>query len=274
MKRPLIVLGGLFTAAVVAYGCFALVELMAHERTRADVSFPAGITEIELDLGAGSVELIGGDTESISGTRIVDRGLRGPSFSEVRVDEDTLRLETDCPNFAALRCGVRYELTVPAGIRINGESSGGGIEVAGTSGLVTVASSGGGITATDTAGELVLRSSGGGITVERSSGRLTLDSSGGGISVLDTQTDYVNASSSGGGVTLSFAEPPGFVNASSSGGGVRVILPRIDEGYAVEADSSGGGVDVEVEVDTRSERTIKVRSSGGGVTVRYPESNP
>ena len=129
---------------------------------------------------------------------------------------------SDCPNFSSFRCGVRYELTVPAGIRIDGHSSGGGITVLNTSGLVTVSSSGGGISTADTTGELVLNSSGGGITVERSSGRVTVDSSGGGIDLVDSRSDHVNASSSGGGVTLSFAEPPGVVNASSSGGGVRV----------------------------------------------------
>lgn len=274
MRRPLIVLGGLFTVLLVGYGCFALVSLLAHERTRQELSFPPGISEIQLDLAAGGVELTGATAGAISGTRTVTRGLRGPSFREVRVDEDTLRLVSDCPNFSSFNCSVNYVLTVPAGIRVTGDSSGGGIEVRKTSGLVTVSSSGGGIYATDTTGELVLDSSGGGITVERSSGRVTADSSGGGIAVLESRSDHVNANSSGGGVTLAFAEPPAIVNASSSGGGVTVVLPRIDEGYAVAADSSGGGVDVEVEVDTQSKRTIKVNSSGGGVSVSYPDTNP
>ena len=90
-----------------------------------------------------------------------------------------LHIESDCPNFAGLHCGVRYQLAVPAGISVRGGSAGGSISITGVSGAIDVSSSGGGISATDTTGALTLDSSGGGVRLEF----IEVRSSGGGVRV-------------------------------------------------------------------------------------------
>ncbi len=269
MKRILLVAASIVALASLAFATLSVVSLMAHERTRQRLAFPPGITELRIHLDAGGVILIGSDTNTISGERVVDRGLRHPSYQEVRIDKDTLQLQSGCPDFMSLRCGVHYELTVPRGMRVVGTSSGGSIELEDLQGRVTLSSSGGGISANGTSGELWLSSSGGAIRVEDAAGQLQLDSSGGGITVVRSRASEVSASSSGGGVRLDFSQPPRLVDASSSGGGVRVSLPRIEAGYDVDADASGGDTEVDVELDTRSKYRIRASSSGGGVNVSY-----
>ena len=79
----------------------------------------------------------------------------------------------------------------------------------------------------------------------------------------------VKANASGGGISLAFDEAPNTVDVDSSGGGVTVILPQGDAAYAVDAQASGGATKVGVSTNPASQRRIRLRSSGGGVTVRY-----
>jgi hypothetical protein len=71
-------------------------------------------------------------------------------------------------------------------------------------------------------------------------------------------------------VRLSFSAAAPQVTAHSSGGGVPVEVPTDSTSYRVSAKSSGGQPKVEVRTDPDSPNTIDARSSGGGVTVRYP----
>ncbi len=272
MRRFLLIVGGFFTLAVLGYGCYALVSLMAHERTRSEISF-AQVDTVDVDLDAGGLELLAAEGARTYGVRIVDRGLRRPAFREW-MEGTTLHIESDCPNFAGLHCGVRYQLAVPAGISVRGGSAGGSISITGVSGAIDVSSSGGGISATDTTGALTLDSSGGAIRVTDSAGPLALSCSGGGIRLVGGRSQQVVADASGGGVRLEFIEAPTMVDARSSGGGVRVLLPPGDSIYAIDADSSGGDTRIDVRQDPASARKLHLRSSGGGVRVQYEDSRP
>lgn len=267
---PVAVIG----VAVAAGGSTALAEAMNHEQTRTDVSF-AGVEAIELDLGAGGAVLTGapgaeGPTSgTVTGTRVDDRGLTEPKVTEW-MDGSTLHLTSRCGSWVSFRCGVHYELTVPAGVRITGSSSGGGLDLRSLAGDVDVSASGGGIDATDTTGPLTLDSSGGGIDITGATGPLTLDSSGGGIDIVESASGSVVATASGGGVSVDLTRSPTVVDLDSSGGGVTLTVPDDGEAYAVDASSSGGDTEVTVDTDQQSDRHVKARSSGGGVTIRYP----
>jgi hypothetical protein len=79
----------------------------------------------------------------------------------------------------------------------------------------------------------------------------------------------VQAESSGGGVHLSFVQPPTNVDVTSSGGSVTVDLPDTGDFYRVDASASGGSVRNGVRTDPSSARVIHATSSGGGVRVDY-----
>jgi hypothetical protein len=267
------VLGGLFVAATSAWTGVNLVDLMAHTRTTTPISFPAGIRHVEVHQNGGSLQVTATDanteSDTISGERRVDRGLRPAHWSE-EVRGDTLVLRGSCPSFISTRCGVAYRLAVPAGTGVTADSSGGGMTVRGVRGDLQLDSSGGGITLEGTSGAATLDASGGGITLRAVSGPVDAHSSGGGISGTDLRGCCVSASSSGGGVRLSFSAAAQQVTAHSSGGGVTVEVPKDSTSYRVSAKSSGGQPKVEVRTDPDSPNTIDARSSGGGVTVRYP----
>ncbi len=278
--------------AVAATGSAAAADLMSSETTQSPVSFD-GVEAIELDLGAGSAVLTGTSTDggtgsggTVAGIRTDRSGLREPTVTEW-VDGSTLHLKSRCPGWVSIRCDVHYELTVPAGVRVTGSasgggldlrslagdvdvsSSGGGIDATGTTGSLTLDSSGGGIEVTDATGPAALHSSGGGIDVTRASGALTLDSSGGGVTVIESTSAEVVAESSGGGVTVRLTRSPTSIDLDSSGGGVTLSVPDDGQAYAVDASASGGDTKVEVDTAGDSGHHIKARSSGGGVTIVY-----
>jgi hypothetical protein len=250
-KRAWLIGGSILAVVAVSWLAWTALSLLARDEERQPVSFDdETITRITLDGDAGSVSLVGGEVDVVTGERVVVRSLLEPSWHEEVVDGE-LRLDTSCPPLAPVWCEVRYELSVPRGTTLDIDSSGGGIRVEEINGAMTLSSSGGGITIVGGTGDVSASSSGGGIRLDQSGSR------------------NVTASSSGGSVRLDFAVTPVDVDADSSGGGGTVAVPDGPNAYAVDAESSGGGTNVEVATDPDALAQIRVRSSGGGVTVTY-----
>jgi Putative adhesin len=250
MRRPLLVLGSAFAAITIAYGTFTAVSFMAHGKERSDVSFPSTITAIELDLSSGDAMFTGGDGDTITGVRTTERGLTSPRYKE-QIDGTTLKISASCPWFIGVNCNVRYELNVPANVRVTGSNSGGDIHTQGVTGVRKVSSSGGDVMVTG------------------STDPISASSSGGDVSVLASRSADVKADSSGGDVTAEFVDIPTTVDVSSSGGDVTIVLPRGEVSYAVDASSSGGNTRIDVRTDPTSTHRIKATSSGGDVSIVY-----
>ena len=178
-------------------------------------------------------------------------------------------------------------------------TSGGDVRAEGIEGDVDISTSGGSIDVRDVIGTVDARTSGGSIEALRVSGGFAADTSGGSI-VLARIGGDVEAETSGGRIAIE--EAGGLVDAhtsggrvsvgfvrgndrggriSSSGGGVTVFLdPGV--GLSIDASSSGGSVrsDCPGSVSGRISRaslrgelngggeTLRLRSSGGGVTLR------
>lgn len=253
MRRPWFVVGSIVTVITIGWGAFTAVALMAHERTRTPISF-TGVTVIRIDNSAGGMTITGIETlvadDTVSGIRRVDRGLMKPRFSE-RMEGSTLVISAECPAFSTANCSVHYDLNVPRGITLDLNSSTGDLRVSGVDGAITA------------------DASAGGIRIEGSAGVVDAHSSAGEVKVLDSRSRIVKAASSAGGVEVTFTEPPSDVIAKSSAGGVDVRLPRGETLYSVTADSSAGGVRVDVRTDPQSPNRIVADSSAGGVTVTY-----
>lgn len=101
------------------------------------------------------------------------------------------------------------------------------------------------------------------------SGNVTANSSGGSVRGEDLQATTVVASSSAGGVALSFADDPNTVDASSSAGSVSVAVPDDGTTYAVNASSSAGRTSIGIATDPNAPRHIRARSSAGNVNVTW-----
>lgn len=246
-----IVAGSLFCVLSLAYGVFAVVDLLAFGRDHFQRTFTDTVTTIEIRNGAGSVRVEGTTGDDVAIDASIRRGLRKPSHREI-LTGDRLVLDANCPAMFTNMCNLDYAVRVPAGVSILIRSDGGGVRLLNVAGSVDASSSGGGIRVSGTTGALRLRSSGGGI-------------SGDGL-----RSAIVDASSSGGGVSLVFTAPPSSVVAGSSGGRVSIEVPDTPDAYRLAATSSGGGVSTSIRTDPTSSRSIEAHSSGGGVTVRYP----
>jgi hypothetical protein len=248
-RLPWLVGGSVLTVAVLGFGTLQGVGLLAHqtERMHTVISTPVRSVTVSAD---GGVHIVGTSEAVVTIDATISTGLSSPTHAET-INGDRLVVSASCPAVLNTWCGVSYTLRIPKALP------------------VTVHSSGGGIIVTGVDGDLDLSSSGGGIAVDGGRGHERLDSSGGGVNAKATSAAVVNASSSGGGVHLSFAAAPTDVTADSSGGGVRIDLPATTDAYRVEASSSGGSTHTSIRIDPASARIIRAHSSGGGVTVSY-----
>ncbi|MEO8694010.1 MAG: hypothetical protein ABI658_10870 [Acidimicrobiales bacterium] len=246
-----IVAGSVFCVLSLAYGVYAVVDLLSFGRDHYQRTFTEAVTTVEIHNGAGSVRVEGTSGNEIAIDASIRRGLRKPSHTE-SITGSRLVLNANCPSMFTNTCNLNYAVRVPAGI------------------AVVIRSDGGGVRLSDLTGNVDASSSGGSVNVARMSGTLRLRSSGGGIGGEGLRSAEVDASSSGGGVKLAFAAAPTSVAVDSSGGGVTVELPTTTDSYQLRVSSSGGSVSTPVRSDPASPRIIDAHSSGGGVTVRYP----
>jgi SHS2 domain-containing protein len=145
---------------------------------------------------------------------------------------------------------VRFTATlvVPSDVRLDVDTSGGGIRVHGERTASVDADTSGGSIAIDSGTDLTLDTSGGGIRVGQALGSLDADTSGGSITV-----EYVGASARD-------------VRLNTSGGGIRVgVDPRA--ALTIDAGTSGGGVNVDglpFEPSSRERNHARGTINGGG----------
>jgi hypothetical protein len=238
--------------AAVAWGTINVVSAFAYDRVAFTTRVTQTVTAVEVRADAGHVNIVEAAPGDVFVSGSGTRGLSAPSH-DVTVVNGRLVVTSKCAVVINTFCRLDLIVNVPPSVPVVVHASGGGITV------------GGRFTNVDAS------SSGGAIHVGGASGRLRLHSSGGGIKATNITSTAVDASSSGGHVTLTFAAPPTSVKASSSGGGVTVTLPQTNDTYQVHASSSGGGVHTNVRTDPTSTRVVDVHSSGGGVTVQYPQ---
>ncbi|MCU1486381.1 MAG: hypothetical protein JWN67_3127 [Actinomycetia bacterium] len=246
-----IAVGSVLAVAAIVYGAFSVASLLAYDAYDRRATFTGAVRVVEVHASAGGVRITGSDRTGAEVDTHVIRGFVDARHAVTLVD-GRLVVRNSC-SFTASWCSVMSTIRVPNGVQVVIRASGGSARV------------------TDVHGDLDIDSSGGGVHVRRAAGHLTLRSSGGGIDATGLTSQVVDASSSGGGVTLTFAEPPSSVRGRSSGGGVTVVVPHDSTSYQVDARSSGGGTTTDVRSDPNGRRHIDISSSGGGVTVRYPD---
>lgn len=164
---------------------------------------------------------------------------------------------------------------------VKADTAGGSIEVAGATGAVAADTAGGSIKLGKMAGPVKADTAGGSIRIASAASPVHAATSGGSIEINDAATP-VKASTSGGSITARFiGTPDGESTLDCTGGGVTVhIADKV--GFNLDAQSVGGGVrsELEVETDRKPSRSslkgklngggsvLKLRSTGGGITIK------
>jgi hypothetical protein len=156
---------------------------------------------------------------------------------------------------------AKYKITVPAKFNARLETAGGGIEVDDLTGDVKAHTSGGGLHFARLHGPLNGDTSGGGIHVLGCEGKVKINTSGGGIEVVGG-SGSLDGDTSGGAVSVKKFDGP--VHVETSGGGITIVGAT----GKVEGSTSGGSI--AAELTTPVSDTVKLESSGGGITVRMP----
>ncbi len=196
---------------------------------------------------------------------------------------------------------VDIDVAVPAGFAAEVSTSGGNVQVGDLAGQVKAKTAGGSIVLGRLGAEVQARTSGGNITLGAAAGAADLNTSGGNITAgpvagaatlgtsggniaIEGVRGVLRAKTSGGNIRARFVGPlTDDCSLSTSGGSVRVTVDRA-AAFRLDAATSGGKVDVdglkltgEKNSSARSSmtgevngggRTLKLRSSGGGVSVR------
>lgn len=162
---------------------------------------------------------------------------------------------------------------------VRAHTSGGRVELERIRGDVEVFSSGGRIQAQEIDGSLDAETSGGRIHVSEVSGDIDVRTSGGRIRVREAGGE-VRAKTSGGPIDVRFSGPPEG-RLETSGGSIEVAVP-VDQGFDLEAETSGGRVELDDDLHLEGEsersrisgkvggggRPLSLKTSGGNVRIR------
>jgi hypothetical protein len=228
-RRIMLVVGGFFAVAVIAFGTWSVINLLGQTTTERKLTLTPTAGRLSVDT-EGDIRVEVGDVTDVQVTERLRYGTGRPRVEETS-GPDGLRIRGHCSWYSS-SCSVDVLLTVPATLSLDLHSSAGDVTVSGAGG-----------------------------------GDLMVDSSAGDVRATGIRATRVVARSSAGDVRLGFAVPPSSVIAHSSAGDVEVRVPRVDGGYRVEANSSAGDRQVDVPTDPASARRIDVTSSAGDVKV-------
>ena len=245
-----VIFGSLLLVGGLWWGTFNVVELIAHEERTERFNVPAAsLDRLLVENDTGSVTIVGTDSDEISVEAEVSDGLRHTGFRR-EVVGSTLELHGSCPVIGSMWCRVTYRIEVPRDLTIEVDADDGRVGVSNVD------------------GDLRIESDNGSIELSDISGRITVDSDNGRISGRNLISSVTNAGSSNGSIELSYSEPPDTVTASGDNGSVEVVVPDIDIGYDVTADTSNGGEDILVTNNPDSPHKITLETDNGSITVR------
>lgn len=252
MRRLWLFVGSLAALAAVLFAAFNVLMLLAHEEVTEQHRFEAaGIASILVHADNGTVEVTGGDVDEIAVSAEISHGLRRTSH-RAEVEGDRLVVRGDCHMAMSYWCRTTYRVTVPADLPVVAEANNGRI------------------TLRDLRGDVDADSHNGRIELIRMAGDVTAESRNGRVEATGLRSGRVDARTSNGSVTLTFAAAPTTVEAHSRNGSVEVVVPDGPIAYRVVTDTSFGSVDAAVRTDPQGERSITATTRNGSVRVRYP----
>jgi hypothetical protein len=250
-RRALRLCLGLFALVLVASGVWVGVGFLTLTSSQDHRSFPVAGGRLVIDAQGSTVRLSAGRPGVVE----VDRRLRSDSLRKPRPVErlqgQTLVLRDGCPRTGVMIfCEGRYDLRVPPDLDLRVVNRSGGVH---TSGLT---------------GPLDLQGDSGGISVDGAARRLRLHTSNAAIRAANLGSADVQASTTSGGITLSFLVAPQRVDARTSDASIRLTLPAGSGPYDVEQHTNEGRASIGVKTDPAATSKLILRTSYGDIAVQ------
>ncbi|MET7964453.1 DUF4097 family beta strand repeat-containing protein [Micromonospora zamorensis] len=245
---------GLATALIVLAGC----DNLAMRRLDYDDTEAVKITTIRVLPGAGDVIVRGTATAAEARIKRVVRYQGGEPKARYEIKGSELVLDTDCGD----RCSVSYEVAVPEGVALQGESGSGDVElsrvgavdlrlgsgdvrVTGASGTVGVETGSGNIEVSEASGTIRLRAGSGDITARRLGGAADAEAGSGNVIVELDKPASARAHASSGDVTMLVPAGSYQVRSSTGSGDARITVTH-DPAATDVLDGSAGSGDVTI----------------------------
>ncbi|MFF4038456.1 DUF4097 family beta strand repeat-containing protein [Streptomyces sp. NPDC001816] len=228
--QSLRITGGAKVAALCAVAASLLTACSLTPPKTGEESYDVTekITSLRVDDYAGSIEVVGGNGDTVKVTEKYEYSDGKPQTEHSAKSGELLLKNSGCGS-GADKCGVKYIVEVPA----------------------------------STSTHLTL--GGGEITVRGLSGATYAKSEGGSVQVSESGAKAVTALVDGGDASASFSAVPDRVRVESGGGDVTVRLPQGT--YDVDAKTEGGDRKVSVKTGPDSPHKIKAHTDGGDVSV-------
>ena len=274
------------------YSAIALILLAASSAGAAEKTVertfnvsPGGSLMVDAD--SASVQVSGGDTNRVTvrmSARGSDEDLASMKFEAFQKgDEVTVVMRRSEKNgwfnWGSWNGEGHIEVTVPPRYGIDIHTSGGDVELTGTTGSAKLRTSGGEIVAKNVNGNVEAKTSGGEIIADTIRGDIDANTSGGDIRLLHVD-GKITGRTSGGSVQCSLVGINRGISATTSGGSIQLTLPRATTAN-IEAITSGGGITSDLPVASTQwqeghvkgsinggGQPIDVRTSGGSISLR------
>jgi hypothetical protein len=147
--------------ALLAIGLTTDWLVSARTRTRTFAA-PAQVREIELDLAAGSAQIVGGRGEAVSVQRTDRYAFGHPPVERRSLAGGVLRLSTRCPRIIVGSCSAAYRVTVPDDVVVDVRTSSGRVRLDGFRGDARVATGSGDVAVAAYCGESLQAQTGSG----------------------------------------------------------------------------------------------------------------
>jgi hypothetical protein len=190
------------------------------------------LQQVRIDGGSGDVTLVPTSGRNV----VVDSRAEGTLWLpklDTRIDGDRVTVNGHCHVVVFGSCGATFVVHVPAGVAVRVRASSGDVRASGLSGPVA------------------------------------LETSSGDVAGTELSAAVVSAHADSGDVDVDLVSAPRSVSASASSGDVSITVPRGDEAYDAQVESSFGDRHVGVRTDPGSARRLRAVTSAGDVTIGY-----
>ncbi|TDQ05315.1 DUF4097 family beta strand repeat-containing protein [Labedaea rhizosphaerae] len=272
MARAIAVAGVLGGGALLLSACGLTLQSHQYED---DAPVAQQFTKVQVN-GADDVRIRVGTSSSVH--RKVHYAENDPGKNTWRVEGSTLVLE----NCNHADCSIDYDLVVPAGTTVTGETGSGDIDVDGVAqlnfqtrsgdavirnvhGAVNIAASSGEVTVSDISGAVNVSASSGDVNVANVTGPVTAKASSGTVQATGV-TGKVQVDADSGDITIGVTSVQD-VTAHSGSGELDITVPNGK--YRVLTDTGSGSVQSDVANDGSAQNVLDLRSGSGDITVRH-----
>ena len=228
----LTVIGTIGTVAVLAGLVLGASILMRDTTVSTSEVDLADSAQIAIDAGSSDVRIVQGDSDVIRVKARVTSGLRKTDF-EIGRRGDEIKILSGCQSWLNPGCGVETTLEIPPGFPVVINTTSGDVEVR--------------------------------QVVE---GVLTISTGTGDIDGSGLELDELDAKTTAGDISASFASQPFAVKATTTSGDISADLPGGKRSYDVTATTTSGDVSSGIESDPDGKGFVRATSGSGDISLR------